>query len=545
MPQKTADRLYSHLIHTISETNGLSLLDTLELMVNSQTLAEDLKKEAMSFLQLLNAYRIDQIDIEQLFTHPIGLALTRFFSHFPLRYREEHIHLTGSLTAEYIYPRVKALLEGPDKDIYEKKIKEVYGPHSLPLQSAEDVDRLIRLQDNEQFDRYLQILYLAKLTLVDRQAHTDAAYHLAESLWTGYNVGAIRLKFSLSRSTTKSTEQIPGIEGVTPEDVLLGLFDGLEKFAKENPGFEFILSPCFRKEPDFYDAKRFRNKKEDFDYQVSELQRILQEHPKLAPHVVEVDTVGSETDLYRKSHFQEMKVGFRKLQSIGLKIRSHHGETWKTLRTGIQSVDNAMNIWHVDAIEHGLSLGINPNYYYHSIFQRVMHLNSRQQPLEKGSIEEAEIRAMEWAGHTKVRDKLLSGIELSKAELTTFVKSKFHMAREIEHYQHDILNRMIDKQLSVIALPSSNKKLTGQFEDYKDHPFSWWEKKGLKLGVGTDNYITLGTNYIREMMILLFTDPINLKITKLLLVCTGETRRPLMSQKLWQMRKQVTAEEEF
>ena len=95
---------------------------------------------------------------------------------------------------------------------------------------------------------------------------------------------------------------------------------------------------------------------------------------------------------------------------------------------------------------------------------------------------------------------------------------------------------MIDKQLSVIALPSSNKKLTGQFEDYKDHPFSWWEKKGVKLGVGTDNYITLKTNFIREMLILLFTDPVNLKITKLLMVCTGETRRPYMSQKLWKMR---------
>ncbi len=545
MPQKLNDRIYSRLIHTISETNGLSLLDTLELMVQAPTLPKDIKTEVITFLQLLNAYRIDQIEIEQLFEHQIGRALFRFFNHFPLRYREEHIHLTGSLTAEYIYPRVKALLEGPQKAIYEEKIKEVYGDDSLPIKSAADVDALIRLQDTEKFDRYLKILYLAKLTLVDRQAHADAAYHLAQSLWDQYNIGAIRLKFSLSRSTTKSSEQIPGIENITPQDVLLGLFDGLKRFQKEHPEFEFILSPCFRKEPDFYDSKRFKNKKEDFDFQVSELRRILEDHPELHPNVLEVDTVGSEKELYRKSHFQEMKVGFRKLQSIGLKIRSHHGETWKTLRMGIQSVDNAMNIWHVDAIEHGLSLGINPNFYYHSIFQRVMHYNRRGEPLVKGSIEYDEINAMDWSSYTKVRDKLLNGVELSKSEFTTFVKTKFHMAREVEHYQHDILNRMIDKQLSVIALPSSNKKLTGQFEDYKDHPFSWWEKKGLKLGVGTDNYITLSTNYIREMMILLFTDPMNLKITKLLLVCTGETRRPFMSQKLWQMRKQAAAEEDF
>ncbi len=545
MPQKLNDRIYSRLIHTISETNGLSLLDTLELMVNAQTIPEDIKKEAIGFLQLLNAYRIDQIEIDQLFDHQIGQALSRFFRHFPLRYREEHIHLTGSLTAEYIYPRVKALLEGPNQEVYAAKIKEVYGDDSLPLNSAEDVDQLIRLRDHEKFDRYLKILYLAKLTLVDREAHADASYHLAESLWENHNIGAIRLKFSLSRSTTQSSEQIPGIESVTPEDVVMGLYQGLKKFQSENPEFDFILSPCFRKEPDFYDAKRFKNKKEDFDFQVSELRRILEDHPELTKHVWEVDTVGSEKDLHRKSHFQEMKVGFRKLQSIGIKIRSHHGETWKTLRTGIQSVDNAMNIWHVDAIEHGLSLGINPNYYYHSIFQRVMYHNRRNEPLKKGSIEADEVEAMEWGQYTKVRDKLLKGVELDDGEFTTFVKTKFHMAREVEHYQHDILNRMIDKQLSVIALPSSNKKLTGQFEDYKDHPFSWWEKKGLKLGVGTDNYITLSTNYIREMMILLFTDPINLKITKLLLVCTGETRRPYMSQKLWQMRKQAAVEDEF
>jgi adenosine deaminase len=99
---------------------------------------------------------------------------------------------------------------------------------------------------------------------------------------------------------------------------------------------------------------------------------------------------------------------------------------------------------------------------------------------------------------------------------------------------------MIDKELSVIALPSSNKKLTGQFEDYKEHPFSWWEKKGVKLGVGTDNYVTLNTNYIREMMILLITDSTLLKITKLLMVCTGEKRRPYLSQQLWTQRKKVT-----
>jgi hypothetical protein len=39
------------------------------------------------------------------------------------------------------------------------------------------------------------------------------------------------------------------------------------------------------------------------------------------------------------------------------------------------------------------------------------------------------------------------------------------------------------------------------------------------------------------MLILLFTDPKNLKITKLLMVTTGETRRPYISHLLWKMRK--------
>ena len=118
-----------------------------------------------------------------------------------------------------------------------------------------------------------------------------------------------------------------------------------------------------------------------------------------------------------------------------------------------------------------------------------------------------------------------------------FIKAKFHTAREVEHYQHDVLNRLIQKGVSLVSLPSSNNKLTGQFEDYKDHPFSWWEKKGVHLGVGTDNYITLNTNFIQEMLIVLYTDPADLKITKLLMVTTGEQRRPYISHLLWKMRK--------
>ena len=157
--------------------------------------------------------------------------------------------------------------------------------------------------------------------------------------------------------------------------------------------------------------------------------------------------------------------------------------------------------------------------------------------MPKGSSDYKELLEMEWREHESILDKLLKGTRLSDQEKKVFVKIKFHTAREVEHYQHDVLNRMINKNVSLIALPSSNNKLTTCFPDYKDHPFSWWEKKGVKLGIGTDNYITLDTNYIQELLILLFTDAHNLKITKLLMVATGEYRRPYLSQLLWQMHE--------
>jgi hypothetical protein len=42
-------------------------------------------------------------------------------------------------------------------------------------------------------------------------------------------------------------------------------------------------------------------------------------------------------------------------------------------------------------------------------------------------------------------------------------------------------------------------------------------------------------------LIVLFTDPQGLKLTKLLMVATGEERRPYLSHLLWQMRKRQEA----
>ena len=523
----------------VAETNGITLDETLDLMLSSKTCRErpELLEEVRRFRDALAGFQKRRSDIKVLFELPFSKALYAFFRAFPIPYREEHIHLTGSLSPEFIFPRLQKGLAGPNGEALAKQIRLVYGPDSLPIRNVQDIDRLLRLKDGERFDRYLKILMLPKLILTSRQAHEEAAYHMARELYHRYNVGYLRLKFTLSRATSDETEKIPGADTLSSEDIALGLYEGFARFQSEAPTFEFILSPSFRKEADFFDANRFPTKKAHVMDQINTILDLLEKHPCLKPHLREVDTVGNEKDFYRKSDFYDLQQGFRKLQFRGFQVRSHHGETWHNLRRGIQAVDNAMNIWHIDALEHGLSLGINPNYYFHSMFQRILKWNAAAEPIRENSLEYNELVDMPWEENIDVLNKLVAGSPLNEDETVLFTKAKFHAATEVEHYQHDVLNRMIQKKVSLMSLPSSNYKLTTYFDDYKDHPFSWWEKKGLKLGVGTDNYITLDTDFIKEMMILLFTDPVGLKITKLLMVTTGEKRRPYISHLLWEMKR--------
>lgn len=535
--------LVKEFIEIVSETNGISLVDTLDLMLSSSLKNKNMEAYnwTAEFKTLVNQFIINEVDLGTLRKHPFNLVLEEFFRRFPLKYKEEHIHLSGSLTAEFIWSQLKPLIEGPHAALYEKKIKHVYGDQAWPITSAEDVDRLIRLKDTEGFTTYLRILFLASLVFISRQAHTDAAYHMANELYHQHNVGSIRLKFMLNRATSKDDDKIPGLDQITSEDVLLGLYDGFKKFQNENKDFKFILSPSFRKEITYFDESKFVARKDHFMHQVDEILALIDKHPDLGEHLLEVDTVGDEREMYRKEHFFELQHGFRKLQYRGFKIKSHHGETWHTLKKGIQAVDNAMNIWHIDTLEHGISLGINPNLYFHKLYQRSIRNNLASLPVQPNSTDYNELMDLAWAKHRHILQKILTGEILDEKDRTRFLKAKFHTAREVEQYQHDVLNRLIQKGVSLIALPSSNNKLTGKFDDYKDHPFSWWEKKGVQLGVGTDNYITLNTNFINEMLIVLLTDPHNLKITKLLMVTTGETRRPFISHLLWKMRKDVIA----
>jgi len=538
---KTHSFLLRAVTRIISETNGIGLIDTLDLLISSDLKSElqEAFEQVLDFRERIDHFRMNKSNIHELLEHPFSLALFEVFKNFPLKYREEHTHLTGAVTADFVYPRLMEMLEGPQKDIYERKIKEVYGDSAFPINTVDDVDRLIRLKEGEGFSTYLKILYLPQLVFISREAHVSAAEHIASELYHKYNVGFVRLKFSLSRSTSSSSEQIPGIEEVTPEDVILGLYEGFAKFRNAHPDFDFVLSPSFRKEAHRFDSQKYRTRKDHFLAQIDEILRLIEKYPFLEKHLTDADTVGDEKELYRKEHFNEMQIGFRKLQYRGFTIRSHHGETFYTLKKGIQAVDNAMNIWHIDTLEHGVSLGINPNVYFHHLYQEVYRKNQRGEKITSEDPYYRELIELDWGVYKPVLDKLLTGAKLNEEDHIHLIKAKFHTAREVEHYQHDVLNRLIQKGVALVSLPSSNNKLTGQFEDYKDHPFSWWEKKGVNLGVGTDNYVTLNTNFIQELLILLYTDPEDLKITKLIMVATGETRRPYISHHLWKMRKKI------
>ncbi len=321
MDRSVVTGLTRFLTQLISETGGLSLDDTLALAEQSPFRREELV-QIRDFRALLGKFRLNQTAIEPLLEHPVSLALQEFFRAFPIPFHDEHIHLTGSLDAEFVYARLQRLLDGPQRALYETKIAEVYGRENGPIRGVADVDRMIRLGEGERFDRYLKILYLPKLVLLDRQAHHDAAYHMASRLWRTSNVGALRLKFTLMRETTDPAEQIPGIDAITPEDVVMGLYDGFRAFQREQPAFRFILSPSFRKEPGFFDASRYPSKRASFDDQVRQIIALIKKHPELAGVLNEVDTVGNERGFYRKAHFQEMRVGMRKLQGYGFRTRS-------------------------------------------------------------------------------------------------------------------------------------------------------------------------------------------------------------------------------
>ena len=122
-------KLCQILVEIVSETNGISLVDTIDLAINSSAAEadSDLRNTLIEFRRLLFRYKQRRLTMSELLRHPMAKALYSYFIHFPLRFHEDHIHLTGSLHANFLFPRIKQLLEGPNAKAYEQKIKSVYG----------------------------------------------------------------------------------------------------------------------------------------------------------------------------------------------------------------------------------------------------------------------------------------------------------------------------------------------------------------------------------------------------------------------------------
>jgi len=80
MPKLTKiELLAEHLIKIISETNGITLADTLELAVMGENDNPQVRKTLQEFRRLIYGFQSDEVDIKTLLTHPVASALFIFF----------------------------------------------------------------------------------------------------------------------------------------------------------------------------------------------------------------------------------------------------------------------------------------------------------------------------------------------------------------------------------------------------------------------------------------------------------------------------------
>ncbi|RYZ86835.1 MAG: hypothetical protein EOP04_13020, partial [Proteobacteria bacterium] len=116
---KTKTDLVKWLTMIISETNGISLKETLNLLISSDLNGENKHALALiiEFKELLEEFVTNKVSINILLNHPFSECVFEFFKAFPIKYYEEHIHLTGSLTGSTISPRTAVKLLGFRRDL--------------------------------------------------------------------------------------------------------------------------------------------------------------------------------------------------------------------------------------------------------------------------------------------------------------------------------------------------------------------------------------------------------------------------------------------
>ena len=85
--QEITHSLEIELAKIISETNGISINDTIELLYHSYSLSQRpiIKKSVHEFMKLLSDFQADEIGIDTLMLHPFSLALMNYFRKFSLK----------------------------------------------------------------------------------------------------------------------------------------------------------------------------------------------------------------------------------------------------------------------------------------------------------------------------------------------------------------------------------------------------------------------------------------------------------------------------
>ena len=78
-------QLFHHLVRIISETNGITLEETLELTQTSAHVSTECKAEFKDFLSKLYLYEQNRLHISDLLGHHVGKALREYFKKFPLK----------------------------------------------------------------------------------------------------------------------------------------------------------------------------------------------------------------------------------------------------------------------------------------------------------------------------------------------------------------------------------------------------------------------------------------------------------------------------
>lgn len=339
------------MVTTQKIANNLSLLlsrkvdSSLEEVLSSLKEQEEFKTLIEDFERLLEEFSRNEAVLKKLFKHQVGEGLREFLKRFPKGYLDAHAHLSGSLHSSFLLPKVLNILKGEEGEVFAQHIERVYGSGSSKIETEEDISKLLCCYDTLHFKDFLiKGLYLPKLIFIDKKTHVEAAEHVANTFYKNFNVKNLRLKFTLSRKTVDSFEQVPQSESVTFEDVLSGLFEGFKRFQRLHPDFQFTLSPSFRKEENFFDAKNFKSKQEYFEFLVDKLLEFLEKNPHLKENINEVDTVGDELYFYKEEHFLTLSRGIAKLKANGFKVRSHHGEVFFTLLEAVRAIGFAISL---------------------------------------------------------------------------------------------------------------------------------------------------------------------------------------------------------